>query len=122
MEEGFKQRARLVETLLSDDQTSFVLVVSPQKETILEDNFLRSACRTTRSRFEQSSSIGCTPGSNSMNPRPRRHGRPQRSGSALVDYVTNLGQLASSAREDRRHLHELREATEAPIVYIRPPV
>ncbi|HBX77755.1 MAG TPA: hypothetical protein DEG43_08920 [Acidimicrobiaceae bacterium] len=118
MEEGFKQRARLVETLLSDDQTSFVLVASPQKETILEAQFfaerLSDYAIEVRAvivnrvhpwfELDESADLDVT--------------SPERSGLALVDYVTNLGQLASSAREDRRHLHELREATEAPIVEI----
>ena len=36
MEEGFKQRAQMVETLLADDRTAFVLVASPRRDTVEE--------------------------------------------------------------------------------------
>lgn len=39
MEEGFKQRAQRVTALLSDPETSFVLVASPRRDTVSEASF-----------------------------------------------------------------------------------
>ncbi len=39
MEEGFRQRAEAVRHLLSDDDTAFVLVASPRRDTIAEARF-----------------------------------------------------------------------------------
>src|SRR3546814_15509001 len=39
MEEGFRERADAVVGLLSDDDTAFVLVVSPRRDTIAEARY-----------------------------------------------------------------------------------
>ncbi|MCB1284784.1 MAG: AAA family ATPase [Microthrixaceae bacterium] len=39
MEEGFKERARLVDRLLGEERTEFVLVASPRRDTVIEASF-----------------------------------------------------------------------------------
>lgn len=118
MEEGFKQRAKMVEKLLGDDATSFVLVASPRRDTVEEAAFfadrLAEMKLTVRAVvvnriypwFGQDADLESL-----------AEAAPE--GSALADHVRNLAELDAIARAERSHLEPLAKRVEpAPLVEV----
>ena len=110
MEEGFQQRALLVEQLLADDSTSFVLVASPRRDTVAEAAYfaqrLGDMGLTVRAvvvnrihplfwRGDDDELTACA-----------KNAPPD---SAFVDHVSNLIDFTEIARSERSHLAPLQE-------------
>jgi anion-transporting ArsA/GET3 family ATPase len=107
MEEGFKQRARLVDQLLSEDATAFVLVTSPRRDVVQESRFF--AERLNGLDIAVRAVIV-----NRIHPLFPVLAEDQQyldrvdEGSALAMFVRNLVQLNSIALDERSHLESVR--------------
>ena len=105
MEEGFRERADAVLELLSADDTAFVLVASPHRDTVREASFfavrLREAGIPVRALVV-----------NRMHPRFGSNGEaeldPSLDGTPLGDHYRNLAQFQLVAAREAEHLEELR--------------
>lgn len=115
MEDGFKQRARLVEQLLAEAATSFVLVASPRRDTVEEASFFAG-------RLDQ---MGLGVRAVVVN---RIHPLFE-AGEASVEltdvtetlgaHLRNVAELNAIARSERSHLEPLRErVSPAPLVEV----
>ena len=97
MEEGFRDRAARVQTLLSDDATAFILVTSPRADTVAEATFFAS-------KLEESGISVASLILNRMHPRFGT-GRPDGdrarartyAGTDLGSLYANLGDLRAMA-------------------------
>jgi anion-transporting ArsA/GET3 family ATPase len=120
MEEGFRERADAVLQLLSADETAFVLVASPRRDTITEAEFfatkLAEANITVRALVV-----------NRMHPRfgaglaeATRARADTLAGTELGDLYRNLGEFQLVASREEEHLGGLSEAV-APAPVVRVP-
>ncbi|MFN8049922.1 MAG: ArsA-related P-loop ATPase [Acidimicrobiales bacterium] len=114
MEEGFKMRARMVEQLLGDDLTSFVLVASPRRDTVEEAAFF--AARLAEMALSVKSVVV-----NRIYPEfgsaDAADAAPE--GSDLADLAQNLRELNDIARAERSHLAPLADRVRpAPLVEV----
>ena len=120
MEEGFRQRADAVLALLSDDDTAFVLVASPRRDTIEEARYfadrLADAQITVRALVV-----------NRMHPRfgdglaeATAERASTLAGTALGDLYRNLADFQLVASREEEHLSGLAEAV-APAPVVRVP-
>jgi anion-transporting ArsA/GET3 family ATPase len=120
MEEGFRERAGAVLELLSDDQTAFVLVASPRRDTIAEAEFF--AARLAEADIAVRALIV-----NRMHPR-FGEGRPEEArargvtldGTDLGGLYRNLADFQLVASREEEHLAGLAEAV-APAPVVRVP-
>jgi len=107
MEEGFRDRANVVDELLSAAETRFVLVASPRRDTLEEAVFFADALRDAD--IEISALIV-----NRMHPRfgpgPAEAAgeRAERlAGTAIGDHFANLADFQLIAGREERHLDDL---------------
>jgi len=120
MEEGFRERAGMVEELLADDATAFVLVASPHRDTVAEAAFFAE-------RLGQMSLDVKAVVVNRIHPyfgaglddeiaaALAAHGDE----SPLGDHLRNLSELDDIARSEREHLAPLGERVRpAPLVEV----
>jgi anion-transporting ArsA/GET3 family ATPase len=120
MEEGFRLRAAAVLELLSDDDTAFVLVASPRRDTIEEAEFF--AAKLSEAGIEVRALVV-----NRMHPRfgdglaeaTARRAATLR-GTELGDLYRNLADFQLVASREEEHLAGLAEAV-APAPVVRVP-
>ena len=104
MEEGFKERARRVEALLSADETSFVLVTTPRADAVSEADFF------ARKLSDHSISVDALivnrmhPDPGPGNPAADRERATTLDGTALADHYRCLADLRQVAHEESEHL------------------
>jgi anion-transporting ArsA/GET3 family ATPase len=120
MEEGFKRRAQRVEHRLRDDDTAFVLVASPRRDTIAEATFF--AEKLTEGGIDVDALIV-----NRMHPRfddglpeATRERAGSLDGTALGDLYRNLADFQLVASREEENLAGLAEAV-APAPVVRVP-
>ena len=118
MEEGFKQRARMVDELLSDELTAFVLVASPQHDTIAEATFFANRLLDYDIVVRSVVVNRVHPQFTSMPSEESRLLAARSEGLALADYFTNLADLTDVAVAEREHLTVLQQATDTPLVEV----
>lgn len=119
MEEGFSGRARMVEHLLREDDTAFVLVASPKRETVDEATFFadKLAEHEIAVRAVVVNRIHPLPGS--PHPEADRQRAEEFAGTALGDHYRCLSELEQVAIAERGHLADLtRRAAGAPMIEI----
>ena len=117
MEEGFKQRAKLVDVLLADAGTAFILVASPRRDTVIEAAFFADKLKemglgvravVVNRIYPQFAASGSVPDMTLS-------GDP----SALDDQLRNLAELRAIATAERSHLAPLAErVTPAPLIEV----
>jgi anion-transporting ArsA/GET3 family ATPase len=123
MEDGFKERARHVNTLLSADQTAFVLVATPQADTVAEAGFfadrLRSNEITVRALIvnRMQPRFGIDDSGHVVGPAEARESATKLTGTDLADYYTALADARELATGEEEHLSGLTERiSPAPVV------
>jgi len=115
MEAGFRDRAARVETLLSDPATSFVVVASARKDTVIEAAYFID--RLSTSGFETANLVV-----NRLHPRFGEPGTAARlrAQGRDDDLVTNLAQLEAVGEREEAHFAQLAAAV-APAPVTRVP-
>jgi anion-transporting ArsA/GET3 family ATPase len=109
MDEGFKERARRVDALLSDPGTAFILVASPKSDTVAEATYF--ATRLSDHDIAVRALIV-----NRMHPDPGpgdvaadRRRAAELAGTALGDHYTCVADLTAMVTTERAHLADLTE-------------
>lgn len=109
MDEGFKERARRVDALLSDPGTAFILVASPKSDTVAEATYF--ATRLSDHDIAVRALIV-----NRMHPDPGpgdvaadRRRAAEFAGTALGDHYTCVADLTAMVTTERAHLADLTE-------------
>ncbi|HTW99740.1 MAG TPA: ArsA-related P-loop ATPase, partial [Acidimicrobiales bacterium] len=114
LEIGFRDRARRVEVLLASQETAFVLVVAPRRDSIAEAHFFAGKLRETRHSVDVLVVNRVHP---LLHPLP--DGRHAPAGRAWDQLVLNLDQLALVARHEQAYLGALvKEVEPAPAVRV----
>ena len=110
MEEGFKERARLVERLLGEERTDFILVASPRRDTIAEATFF--ARKLTSMKLEVSAVIvkPLYPLFTDV-PDDVRTAAATAADPTLRSLIANLDELNELGRAERAELAPLVDAT-----------
>ncbi|MGH9118299.1 MAG: ArsA family ATPase [Acidimicrobiales bacterium] len=127
MEEGVRQRAEAVVELLSADETAFVLVASPHRDTVSEASFfavrLREAGIAVRALVvnRMHPRFGSDPGGGSQPELELDESLVDSlDGSPLGDHYRNLAEFRLVAAKEADHLEQLR-ALVAPAPTVRVP-
>jgi len=119
MEEGFSARAQMVDELLRDNSTAFVLVASPKRETVDEATFFADKLAEHDIAVQAVVVNRIHPLPGSPDPEGDRARAAELAGSTLGDLYRCLSELEDVAVAERTHLGELRErAAGAPMVEI----
>lgn len=114
MEEGFKARAKVVDRLLGEETTSFVLVASPRRDTVDEAAFF--AMRLAEMRLSVDAVVV-----NRIYPMFDAAERPEGldEGTVLAGLYDNLEQLRAMSASEHSHLDPLAaRVTPAPLVEV----
>jgi anion-transporting ArsA/GET3 family ATPase len=115
MEEGFKHRARMVDQLLADDSTAFVLVASPRRDTVDEASYFARQLAKMDLAVEAVVVNRLYP----LFDDAAVAGVEAPVGSALADHLSNLAELDAIARSERVYLQPLAESVApAPLVEV----
>lgn len=120
MEEGFKQRARMVERLLAEDSTAFVLVASPRRDTVAEAEFFARKLQTMGLTVKAvvvnriyplfAGADGSTTGSSLP---------PAKATGPMAAHLRNLADLRAIALAERTHIAPLAaQVAPAPLVEV----
>ena len=122
MDEGFKERARRVEAVLSAQETSFVLVTSPRPDAVNEAKFFAQKLGENDIDVEALIVNRVHPNPGEGNPEADRQRAHTLEGSALADHYRCLADLREIAHEERRHLaaidSEIEGATVSRVPYL----
>jgi anion-transporting ArsA/GET3 family ATPase len=120
MEEGFKQRAQMVETLLADDRTAFVLVASPRRDTVEEAAYFADRLADMRLSVRAVVVNRIYPFFGSgLADELAVAARSADADGPLADHLRNLAELDDIARAEREHLAPLAErVAPAPLVEV----
>ena len=117
MEEGFKLRARLVEKLLADENTAFVLVASPKRDTVVEATYFAQKLAESSLRVRAVIVNRMHPAFGTATASADRERAETYAGSALADHYRSLADLQQMAHEEAAHLRHLTEnVASAPMV------
>ena len=117
MEEGFKLRARLVEKLLADENTAFVLVASPKRDTVVEATYFAQKLAESSLRVRAVIVNRMHPAFGTATASADRERAETYAGSALADHYRSLADLQQMAHEEAEHLRHLTEnVASAPMV------
>jgi anion-transporting ArsA/GET3 family ATPase len=116
MDEGFKDRATRVATLLAADETAFVLVASPRRDAVAEATFfarkLATSAITVRALIVNRVHPDPGPGSAAAD-RARAH---TLAGTAIGDHYRCLADLREISHTESDHLGELTDhVRDAPV-------
>lgn len=118
MEDGFKDRARLVELLLGDDQTDFVLVASPRRDTIAEATFFANKLASMKLAVSAVVVNRLYPVYPDV-PDEVRAAAARSEDATLRALIENLDELTELGRAERNELTPLVAATSgAPVVEV----
>ena len=119
MEQGFTDRARMVEALLRDGETSFVLVASPKRDTVEEATFFAKKLADHDIAVRAVIVNRIHPLLGSPSPEADRERAEQFAGSALGDLYRCLSELELVAKAERSHLGDLADrVAPAPMIEI----
>jgi anion-transporting ArsA/GET3 family ATPase len=131
MEEGFRRRAARVNDLLAAPETAFVLVASPQRDTVEEAQFFADRLREAGiavqglvvNRVHPSFAVPSASGSGSRLSEAIAAGTAERAetlaGTPLGGQYRNLADFQAVASRERAHLAGLAEAVApAPVVWV----
>lgn len=112
MEEGFKERARVVLELLEDPATAFVLVAAPRRDTVTEAQFF--ADRLTEANLDIAALIvNRIHPLFTLDPPERVAARAEEFASTpLGPLLANLAEFTAIATREREHLEGLASAVE----------
>jgi anion-transporting ArsA/GET3 family ATPase len=126
MEEGFRERARVVEKLLTDSATAFVLVSSPRRDAMQEATFfaqrLAEAGQSVQAlivnrvhpSFGDESPAGLQAAAEAMRLSYPEPGRPEPA-ARLIALYDNLADFREIAALERAHIEALRDRIGADI-------
>lgn len=118
MEDGFKERARLVEHLLGEEGTDFVLVASPRRDTVAEATFFARKLAAMRLAVSAIIVNRLYPVFDDV-PDEIRRSADAAGDPTLRNLIANLDELNALGRAERRELAPLVEATGgAPVVEV----
>lgn len=106
MEEGFKHRARMVDQLLADEHTSFVLVASARRDTVDEATYFAGRLHQMNLEVRAVVVNRIFPLFIGPDELPTVDAP---AGSALADHLRNLGELTEIAASERSYLAPLAE-------------
>jgi anion-transporting ArsA/GET3 family ATPase len=120
MEEGFRVRAEAVLHLLSDDDTAFVLVASPRRDTIEEAQFFAAKLAEAGIAVRALVVNRMHPTFGDGPPEDARARAAALEGTALGSLYRNLGEFQQVASREEEHLAGLAE-TVAPAPVVRVP-
>lgn len=120
MEEGFKQRAQMVETLLADEHTGFVLVASPHRDTVQEAAYFADRLADMKLSVKAVVVNRIYPYfGEGLADELARAAKSADEDSAFADHLRNLAELDDIARSEREHLTPLAErVAPAPLVEV----
>ena len=120
MEEGFKQRAEMVEDLLAADRTAFILVASPRRDTVEEAAFFAHRLSEMKLAVRAVVVNRIYPDfGNSLTAEIDVALKAAPENGALADHLRNLSELDDIARSERAHLAPLGErVAPAPLVEV----
>lgn len=107
MEEGFKSRARLVERLLGEDDTAFVLVASPKADTVAQARYFAGKLAESQMSVKAVVVNRVHPDFGDGSPLADRRRAETFAGTALGDHYTCLADLRQIAQEEAVHLADL---------------
>ena len=116
MDEGFKDRAKRVATLLAADETAFVLVASPKRDAVAEANFFarKLAANALEVRGLIVNRVHPDPGPGS--PAADRERAHTLAGTAIGDHYRCLADLREISHTEAEHLGELTDhVPDAPV-------
>lgn len=109
MDEGFKERAKRVDRLLSSDETAFVLVASPRADTVEEATYFASKLSEHHISVEALVVNRVHPDPGPGNPLADRKRAETFSGTALGSLYTALADLRTIAHGEATHLADISE-------------
>ncbi len=109
MEEGFKHRAKMVQLLLEDPTTAFVLVASPRKDTVVEAQFFASKLADLRIEVRAVVVNRIHPLFSTRDPSDSLAEAAACGSPAMADYLANEAELNQIAHDERSQLQGLRE-------------
>jgi len=127
MEQGFKERAAMVDDLLSDDRTAFVLVASPKADTVAEAGYFADKLHESGIRVRglivnrMQPLFGSDRSTLAVGPEAARERARTLAGTALGDHYTCLADARQLARGEEEHLSGLADRV-APAPVVRVPV
>jgi anion-transporting ArsA/GET3 family ATPase len=138
MEEGFRERARSVEQLLSDEGTAFVLVATPRRESVEEAEFFAHRLSTAglpvaglvMNRLHPLFGPSCSAaaaapavaghgtGAVRVDPDSPPTDRAAEAEEMLAELRRNLAELTSVAGQERAYLQQLSAQVDGPVVAV----
>ena len=119
MEEGFRQRASAVLELLSDPETSFVLVAAPRRDTVAEAQFFADRLAEADLPVEALIVNRVHPAFSLESPAAVRARANDRAGTALEGLTMNLADFTAVSAREHAHLSGLAESiAPAPVVLV----
>ena len=107
MDEGFKERARRVEQLLTADETAFVLLASPKTDAVAEARFFAAKLGDHAIDVEALVVNRMHPDPGPGNPEADRERAETLDGTAIGDHYRCLADLRRIAHSETEHLAEL---------------
>jgi anion-transporting ArsA/GET3 family ATPase len=107
MDEGFKERAKRVDELLSSDETAFVLVASPRADTVEEATYFASKLAEHSIDVRALIVNRMHPDPGPGQPAADRERAERLAGTPLGDLFTALADLRQMVRSEEGHLVEL---------------
>jgi anion-transporting ArsA/GET3 family ATPase len=120
MEEGFRARAQRVNELLASPQTAFVLVASPQRDTVDEAHFFAHRLREAGIAVQGLVLNRMHPTFTDGLPEALAERATTLAGSEIGDLYHNLADMALIARSETQHVAGLADAV-APAPLVRVP-
>ena len=121
MEEGFKQRARVVEHLLAETSTAFVLVASPRRDTVAEASFFADKLTELGLAVQAVVVNRISPSFGEISLSSDEVHGDDAASRRLRNFLVNHEQLSAMAISERRHLGPL-AASVAPAPLIEIPL